>query len=716
MDDRKKTKAQLIEELNQLRRQTAAWADTETPPVTGEVRPRAAEARQSRLWQVEDQLREAVGRMGHSDDFSQVLEVLKRGLDELEIPFQDCGVNLIDLQADPPTVTINSLGKDGHWYDGKPLSQSNATLLQIWQARAGMPVYRRDIQAEDLYQERGESLRYYGHQVRSVVDVPFAFGTLAVNSEFAHAFSTDHLTALQRLAKVLEEGLRRKHDLQRLEQRNQDLENEIAAHRATEVALRSSEEQHRGLFAHMAEGLAYCRMLYQGDEPCDFVYLSVNEAFGRLTGMAEVEGRPVTALIPGIRQNNPELFEIYNRVVRSGSPEKFETYVEGLQRWFSISVYRPERGHFVAVFDVITERKQAEAALRQSEELVRSLFEGHTAVKLVIDAATGQIRDANPAAARFYGWTREQLIQMHIQDINLLPPDEVQRRMAAAEAGAISAFEFRHRRADDSVREVEVFSSRLENNGAVLLYSIIHDLTERKHLEQELIRIQRQRALGELSTGVSHNLNNLLTGVLGPAEMLQKSLTDPRSQRLVGMVVDAGTRAAELVRRLHLSVQASTQGLEAIDLNATIDQSVLLTRPKWKDEPLARGYRIEVRAVLLEVPPIKGHQEELLDLLTNLMLNAVEAMPAGGQITIHTVREGALVRLDVGDTGIGMDEATRLRVFEPFFTTKMNVGSGLGLSTLYNSMTRWGGRVSVASVPGKGATFTLHFPVWIAAT
>ncbi|MCC7264644.1 MAG: PAS domain S-box protein [Candidatus Latescibacteria bacterium] len=360
-------------------------------------------------------------------------------------------------------------------------------------------------------------------------------------------------------------------------------------------------------------------------------------------------------------------------------------------------------------------REQARVAreLRESEELFRSLFEDHSAVKLIIEVSTGQIRDANSAAAQYYGWSREELRQLRIQDINILPPEEVQQRMAEAEAAKRSYFEFRHRRADGSVRDVEVFSSRLHRKGSVLLHSIVHDVTERTRLEQELIRTHRLRAAGELSVGVSHNLNNLLTVVLGPAEMLQRRLLDPKSLQLVEMVIEAATRAADLVHRLHLSVRdPESQTCEPVALNQTIEGVLAMTRPRWKDESKTQGRAIEVYTDLGLVPPIKGITSELHGMLVNLLLNAVEAMPQGGRITIRTLSEGDQVRLDFSDTGVGMDEQTRLRVFEPFFTTKMDVGSGLGLSTLYNSVTHWGGTVAVASTPGQGTTFTLHLPAW----
>ena len=151
--------------------------------------------------------------------------------------------------------------------------------------------------------------------------------------------------------------------------------------------------------------------------------------------------------------------------------------------------------------------------------------------------------------------------------------------------------------------------------------------------------------------------------------------------------------------------------LQTVAVNRTTQEAVQTARPLWKDKSESRGITIEVITQLEDVPPIQGSESSLHDILTNLLFNAVDAMPQGGTITIAARIVEDHVQLTFRDTGVGMDEETRTRVFEPFFTTKMDRGSGLGLSTVYKMVAQWGGDIEVESAPGEGTTFILRFPV-----
>jgi two-component system, cell cycle sensor histidine kinase and response regulator CckA len=191
---------------------------------------------------------------------------------------------------------------------------------------------------------------------------------------------------------------------------------DITEREKAERELRESEARFESLFENMLEGLASCRMLYENGQPRDFVYLSVNAAFERLLGLENVVGKRVTEVIPGIQESNPELFEIYGRVASTGKPERFETYVEPLDDWFSVSVYSLEKECFVAVFDVVTQRKAVEQDLRESEARFRSYVE-HAPLAVFVADAEGRYVDCNPAAVDLLGYDAATLTRMRITDI-----------------------------------------------------------------------------------------------------------------------------------------------------------------------------------------------------------------------------------------------------------------------------------------------------------
>ncbi len=238
------------------------------------------------------------------------------------------------------------------------------------------------------------------------------------------------------------------------------------------------------------------------------------------------------------------------------------------------------------------------------------------------------------------------------------------------------------------------------------------EIEERKRAEEAVVRLERLGALGELSAGVSHNLNNILTGVLGPAEMIAMMSEDPVVLREVGLIQTSALRARDLVARLHQAVRGEADHLGPINLNKTIEEAVRAGRPRWKDEPESEGRELHVHTTLTPVPDVAATVVGLHDILLNLVFNAVDALPRGGDIWIETKPGDRGAVVSVRDNGIGMTADVRRRVFDPFFTTKAHVGTGLGLSTVYGQVTRWGGEISVESQPGEGTTFTIAFRRW----
>jgi CheY-like chemotaxis protein len=218
-------------------------------------------------------------------------------------------------------------------------------------------------------------------------------------------------------------------------------------------------------------------------------------------------------------------------------------------------------------------------------------------------------------------------------------------------------------------------------------------------------------------TGVAHDFNNSLSLILGYAEILQhecrKHAAGNAFSDYVQTIITASLDAAEIVNRLREFHRPAEPGetQTPLALNAIVEQAVAFTRPRWSAESIARGMPIEAITDLSAVPPVRGNAAELREMLTNLIFNAVDAMPQGGTIALRTRVVDSRVELSVKDTGTGMTEEVRQRCLEPFFTTKGNGGAGLGLSMVYGTVERHGGAVSVESWPGRGSSFKISLPI-----
>jgi PAS domain S-box-containing protein len=278
------------------------------------------------------------------------------------------------------------------------------------------------------------------------------------------------------------------------------------------VALRESEKLYRPLFENMLNGSAYCQMHFDdNDRPSDFTYLSVNSAFETLTGLRNVVGKKVSEVILGIREADPELLEICGRVSKTGKPERFEMFVDSLQMWLWISVYSPERGYFVAVFDVITERKRAELTLQESEERLRTIVEA--SLDAIIAVSTGgRLVLFNTAAQELFQYSEEEALNQPAtillrEEIGKIHQERLERflKVGVGQCGHIGKREEKFfRRKDGSLFEAEVSMSGGRLDGLRLVVLAIHDITSRKQAEETLRRAEEnfRRSLDESPLGV----------------------------------------------------------------------------------------------------------------------------------------------------------------------------------------------------------------------
>jgi PAS domain S-box-containing protein len=266
---------------------------------------------------------------------------------------------------------------------------------------------------------------------------------------------------------------------------------DITERKRTESALRESEARYRTLFESMLNGFAYCQMQYDDQgRPVDFVYLDVNNAFQRLTGLQNVVGRKVSEVIPGIRDLSPELFEIYGRVASTGTAEAFEFDFKSLAKWLTISVYSPGTGYFVAIFDDITERKRSEEALRAAEEQYRGLVEQSIAGTYIIQ--DGKLAYVNPRYLEILGYhSADELIGRDVLSlVSEKDRDAVAEQIRRRIEGDVANVKYEHTavRADGSTVDIGVHGSRASYRGRPAIIGLVQDISEKKRAEEEIER------------------------------------------------------------------------------------------------------------------------------------------------------------------------------------------------------------------------------------
>ena len=309
------------------------------------------------------------------------------------------------------------------------------------------------------------------------------------------------------------------------------------------------------------------------------------------------------------------------------------------------------------------------------------------------------------AVLRANGWTpddleafrRDRFGGLPIQSMVDVPASQVVISVLSTEANVFSPSQL------DTIKAIAEVCS--------LGVARLVDLEQLETHANELVRIERMRALGEIPAGLSHNLNNLLTGVIGPTELLKRSVDDPVALEYADLILHSATRAADLVKQLASATSRSREPLHSIVVLDVVQEAVDAAAPLWKDTSEAKGLRVELSIDIDPEITVMGQQAGLYDIVISLLTNAVDAMPQGGRITIRA-RADDDVTLSIRDTGIGMSRETMGRVFDPFFTTKMDVGSGLGLSTARGTVRRWGGSIAVESEPSSYTEFTIRLPRW----
>jgi two-component system CheB/CheR fusion protein len=375
----------------------------------------------------------------------------------------------------------------------------------------------------------------------------------------------------------------------------------------------------------------------------------------------------------------------------------------------------------LVAIDDITERQKAENALRASETRYRRIFETAREGILILDASSGEILDVNPYLGELLGQRREDLVGRKPWDIDVYEnPALARKRFKATQANGFSLeAEVGLKTRDGRRVQVEAITNIYDLRGRSVMQSNLRDITERVRLEEQLREVQKLDSIGRLAGGIAHDFNNLLNIISAHLGLLQRPGNGKKRTESIDAIQRAVERGTAVVRQLLTFARKGGSSFEPTDVNAVVREVALMLR-----ETFPKQTRVATK-LAIGLPRILADPNQVHQAVLNLAVNARDAMPDGGTLTLGTSRvSGEVVRkkfpeaqgekfveICVADSGIGMDEETRRRIFEPFFSTKGAGGQGLGLAVVYGIVNGHRGVIDIESEKAKGTTFRLYLPI-----
>lgn len=375
----------------------------------------------------------------------------------------------------------------------------------------------------------------------------------------------------------------------------------------------------------------------------------------------------------------------------------------------------------------ITERKKMGEEIKEAKDFLESVIES-SRDGIVICDDKGFIISVNAAMEKMCSFSKEEMIGKHASSLTIEDKDvrkEIREKTFELFEKGFTSYESIYKNKDGKAINVECNTSMIkdEKGNYIRGVSIVRDITERKKIEQQLFQSEKLKSLGELAGGVAHDFNNVLAAIMGRVQLLEKHVDSPVNEQemiksLIAVkkglkIIDKAARdGAETVRRIQefSSKRADDKYFTKVDINDLLDCALEFTRIRWKNNAESKGINIVVQKKFHQLPPTTGNEAELREVFTNLINNAIDALPQGGHIEIKTFKENDYICVKIKDTGVGIPKTIQEKIFDPFFTTKGVQSTGLGLSISYGIVNRHRGTITVESVEGKGTTFTIKLP------
>ena len=358
---------------------------------------------------------------------------------------------------------------------------------------------------------------------------------------------------------------------------------------------------------------------------------------------------------------------------------------------------------------ITLERASALGSLAESELKYRSLVAQAEEMIFLFDGATLQMLEANQYTERALGYTRQELLALTVDDLVEAEAEDVRANVARTiRQGELHIPERQYRRKDGSVLDVDVIASQVAYGGREAVLALVRDVSERKSMHAHLVQGQKMESLGLMAGNLAHDFNNVLTTILGFSGLLKRSPNmDIDERENLGLIEDAARRAADLTGRLLAFARGGLVRFGPVDLRTVVDDTLHLAGPSLHNN-------LEVTTTLPAGPvTVEGDAGQIQQALLNIILNAKDAMPEGGRISVSLQADDATATVTIADNGPGMSAETRTRIFEPFYTTKpIGSGTGLGMAITYGIVQGHHGDVTVESSLGAGTTFRITLPLF----